>query len=102
MNPEETVEIEVATLRAEGLPGWGETKMELLEKARSHIADALALLDTVPDPVDTHGIGDSRLRPEDRLRRMIKERLNRAKERVDICHNDLDVEWEGIQPTVRD
>lgn len=94
---EPTVEIEISTLRAEGLPGWGETKMELLKKAESHISDALALLDTFPEPVDTHGIGDHRLRPEDRLRRMIRERLNRAKTRVDMCHNDLDCEREDAE-----
>lgn len=102
MQDSDTIEIEIGVLRELDAPGWGETKMELLTKAREDICTALAVLKSIPEPEDTHGVGDRRLSPEDRIRRVVIERLDRAKTRVDICHNELDCERSGIQPITRD
>ena len=80
---EPTAEIEHSVLRAMGIPGWGESNMELLEMAREDLADAQALLVKLHNKLDND---------ESRLARMVSERVARAKERVEICHNELDVE----------
>ena len=102
MSDEECVEIEISLLQRAGLPGWDETKMELLDKANSDISDALSILGTFKEEPDTHGVGHHRLTESQRLRRLVVERLTRARERVAICHNELDCEREGIQPIKRD
>ena len=41
---EPTVEVELSILRHSSLPGWGESKMELLEKAKQDLVNASVLL----------------------------------------------------------
>ena len=90
---EPTVEVEIEILRDAGLPGWGETKMELLEKARQDVVDASVLLVKMRGKLD---------HDESCLESMASTLIERAKERIDMCHNELDCEREGIQEVTRD
>lgn len=83
---EPTVEIEISLLS--DLPGWGETKMELLDKARRDIEKASILLVQIRDEL-SYDAGC--------LESMAATLLKRAKERVDMCHNDLDIEREDAE-----
>ena len=88
---ERTVEVEESLLR-EYMPGWGESNMELLDKARRDLADGEALLQALNNELEPMFRTDCL-----RLATMALDKLNTAHERIDICHNELDVEREQAE-----
>ena len=73
----------------EYIPGWGESKIELLDKASLDIADVEALLQTLNKELEPMFRTDC-----PRLVEMALDKLRTAHERIDMCHNELDVERE--------
>ena len=82
-------EITVPMSLLEDLPGWDESKMVLADKARTDIADAEVLLGALFTEVDK--LADYELPG---LTRMALKKLQDAYARIDMLHNELDVERE--------
>jgi len=94
---EKMIEVEESIVN-EAIAGWGESKMELVEGARSDISDAMAILRALRTPCDIDALRSH----DDRMLAMALAKLTDAKTRVDICDNELDCERTGIQPITRD
>ena len=73
----------------EYITGWGESNMELLEKARTDIADAQVLLKSLRQEVES--MAEIQY---PRLTEMALDKLRTAYARIDMLHNELDVERE--------
>ncbi len=84
---EEKIELSLSVLRALNAPGFGESNMELLEKAGQDLVDAAVLLVKLKQEV---------AHDERRVATLAEDLIARAKTRVDICLNDLDCEREGL------
>ena len=82
---EPTIEVTLSMLRAYSLPGWGETNMELLDEARKDLVKVSVLLAKMRNGLN---------QDESCLESIASTLISRAKERIDICHNELDCERE--------
>ncbi len=89
---EQTVEIAESILTAE-IVGWGESNMELVGNARSDICDAMAILQELRTPCEHDVLRNH----SDRLLGIALAKLKDAKNRVDICYNELDCEREDAE-----
>ena len=82
---ERTAEVAESLLR-EYCVGWGESKMDLLENAGEDLASVSVLLTAVCNSIDQHD--------KESLANVAFEKLTNAIQRVEMCHNELDVERE--------
>ncbi len=86
---ESTVEV-AESLLCEYVPGWGESNMELLEKAEASLCDLAGMLDAIAFLSSTGGSTSSYIK-------IARAALSDAKERIQLCHNELDVDRENAE-----